>query len=400
MRPTSQVFREQLESLHAISIEITRVHELPQVLDRSLGYCLDLTGSQFGFVGLLSGSSEMNVATIKGFEPLDPAFCERFRRIPIRPSVFGVVLKEGRPTICNDFLHHPGRVSQPPGHPPVRTFLGVPLEVGGEVIGMIGVANKHAGYTPDDQRLLTTFANQAAVAIENARLYEVQREMIERLEELHQELDQTERERVRLEERERIALEIHDQIEQGIFTIGLALNSILEKDRLPAATRRQIQELRGLAARAAEEVKEVIFALSIPGPEAGELPDSLRRLLKQVGRRHDLETDLVVSGAPGRLTAQVEKVLYDVAEEALINVVRHAHARMVLIGLHHSSDCVELVIQDDGVGAPDLLLQHYGESATHFGLRAMKRSVEEVGGTFGVANGEQNGLSIRARVPI
>src|SRR6202171_3780752 len=209
----ASAFRQQLESLYSISIEIARLHELQQVLDRALAFCLDLTQSAFGFVGLLNGSQQMDVAAIKGFEPLDPNFYDNFRLIPVRPSVFGVVITNESSKISNDVLHDPDRVGQPKGHPPVRTFMGVPLQVGERVIGMIGVANKPSGYTTDEERLLSTFANQVAVAIENARLYEDQR--------------RADREQVLRQERERIAAELHDHIEQAIFTLGLKVNAIL-----------------------------------------------------------------------------------------------------------------------------------------------------------------------------
>ncbi|TAN32867.1 GAF domain-containing protein [bacterium] len=181
-------FRQQLESLHSISVEVSRLHELPQVLDRALGYCLELTGSEFGFVGLLNAGREMlEVAAIKGFEPSDPTFYERYRHIPVRPTIFSVVIREGRACISNDVVNDPRRVGQPPGHPPVRTFLGVPLRVGDEIIGMVGVANRKSGYSDEEDRLLSTFANQAAVAIDNARLYEAQKDLIRRLELLHHE---------------------------------------------------------------------------------------------------------------------------------------------------------------------------------------------------------------------
>jgi hypothetical protein len=105
MPAASVAFREQLESLYAISVDIARVRELPQVLDRSFGYCLELTASEFGFTG-----SEMDVSAIKGFQPSDPTFHERFHRIPIRPSLFSAVVKEGEATVSNDVLHDPNRV--------------------------------------------------------------------------------------------------------------------------------------------------------------------------------------------------------------------------------------------------------------------------------------------------
>ncbi|MGH7761491.1 MAG: sensor histidine kinase [Candidatus Dormibacteraceae bacterium] len=181
-------FYRQLESLHEIWVEVSRLHELPQVLDRALEYCLKVTGSEFGFVGLLNASKQMmDVAAIKGFEPSDPTFYERFRLIPVRPTLFGMVVLEGRICISNDVINDPRRVGQPSGHPPVRTYLGVPLRVGSEVIGMVGVANRKQGYSHDQGRLLSTFASQAAVAIENARLYETQKDLIRRLELLHHE---------------------------------------------------------------------------------------------------------------------------------------------------------------------------------------------------------------------
>jgi signal transduction histidine kinase len=393
-------FRQQLESLYSISIEISRLHEMPQVLDRALGYCLELTMSAFGFIGLLNGNEQMDVAAIKGFEPSDPRFYEKFRLIPVRPSVFGVVITNRRSKLSNDVLHDPDRVGQPDGHPPVRTFLGVPLQVGERVIGMIGVANKPSGYTADEERLLSTFANQVAVAIENARLYEDQQRMIAELAELHRHLSQAERDQVLGEERQRIAAELHDRIEQAIFTLGLKVNSILEKEQVNEPIATGLGEVRQLAVHTAEAVREAIFALSLPRPAASGLLAELRRLVREVGKSEELEADLVVSGKPLRLSPKSEQTLYILAREALANVIRHARARRVLVSLRYSADKVDLVIQDDGAGASEQVLKHYQESGTHFGMKRSRRQVEDLGGTFEVHNGEESGLAIRVRIPV
>jgi len=393
-------FRQQLESLYSISIEIASLHEMQKVLDRALGYCLDLTQSAFGFIGLLNGSEQMDVAAIKGFEPSDPRFYEKFRLIPVRPSVFGVVITNRRSKISNDVLHDPDRVGQPPGHPRTHTFMGVPLQVGERVIGMIGVANKLSGYTADEERLLSTFANQVAVAIENARLYEDQRRMIDELAVLHRNLSQAERDQVLREERERIAAELHDRIEQAIFTLGLKVNSILEKELVTEPIATGLGEVRQLAVHTSEAVREAIFALSLPRPAASGLLSELRRLVSETGKSEELEADLVVSGKPLRLSPEGEQTLYILAREALANVVRHARARRVLVSLRFSDDHVDLVIQDDGSGASEQILKHYQESGTHFGMKRSRRQVEDLGGTFEVRNGEESGLAIRARIPV
>ena len=199
-------FRDQLESLYGISVQIASLRGLSEIYDLALTYCLALTKSEMGFIDLLNEDRvDMDVVAVKGFAPPDPRFYERFKRMPVRPSVFGRVITEDRPNISNDVENDPGRVGQPPGHPQVRTFLGVPLRVGENVIGMIGVANKDKGYGPEDERLLSTFANQVAVAIDNAMLHQHQQEMIARLQQLHQHLSEAEREQLAALERERTA---------------------------------------------------------------------------------------------------------------------------------------------------------------------------------------------------
>lgn len=399
-RTEAPAFRQQLESLYSISIEIAQLHELPPVLDRALGHCLELTASAFGFIGLLKGSDQMDVAAIKGFQPSDPKFYERFRLIPVRPSVFGVVITEGRSNLSHDVLHDPGRVGQPKGHPPVRTFLGVPLQVGEKVVGMIGVANKPGGYTPDDERFLSTFANQVAVAVENARLYESQREMIGRLERLHQELNQAEREQVRMQERERIAADVHDQIGQAIFTMGMKVDGILEREDVPPAVVQRLEEVSRLAGSSAEAVREVIFALAPPSPSSGRLVAALRKLVRTAGRTYNLETDLVVGGPQTKLDPEIERILHAVAKEAIANVARHTRAKMVLVTLSFLGSSVDIVIQDDGDGASELILRNYQESSTHFGLKGLQKMVAGAGGRFEVGNGEESGLVVKARFPI
>jgi signal transduction histidine kinase len=396
----ASAFRQQLESLYSISLEIAQLHEMQQVLDRALAFCLDLTQSAFGFIGLLKGSNQMDVAAIKGFEPLDPNFYDNFRLIPVRPSVFGVVMTNRRSKISNDVLHDPDRVGQPHGHPPVRKFMGVPLQVGKNVIGMIGVANKSSDYTSDEERLLFTFANQVAVAIENARLYEDQRRMIDELEQLHRDISQADRDQVLRQERERIAAELHDRIEQDIFTLGLKVNAILERESVTDPIATDLGEVRQLAIHTSEAVREAIFALSLPRAATGGLPSQLRRLVRHAGESEAVEADLVVSGKPVGLTAESAHALFVVAREALANVARHAKAKRVLVSLRYSGEHVDLVIQDDGVGASEQILKTYQESSTHFGLKRSRHQLEALGGSFEVRNGEESGLAIRARLPV
>jgi signal transduction histidine kinase len=107
-----------------------------------------------------------------------------------------------------------------------------------------------------------------------------------------------------------------------------------------------------------------------------------------------------VSGVQTEAVAAVQDVLCAVVKEALANVAKHAQARMVLVSIRLNHDSVSLAIQDDGVGAPDLVLRSFQESYLHFGLRNMRQQILERSGTFEVTNGEEGGLIVKLSVPL
>ena len=390
--------QDELTSLYAMSVELAGLHELPQVLDTALGFCLELTSSTFGFVGLLNGSAVMDVAAIKGFSPADPSFYDRYRAIPVHPNVFGVVILERRPKLSNDVPNDPVSRGHPHGHPPVRTFLGVPLLLRGEIIGMLGVANRPGGYSSADERLLVTFANQVAIAISNARLYEQQRAMIDQLQELHRRLDAAQLQELLIHERQRIARELHDRVQQTIFAMGLRLGSLLEGTE--PIGRRPLEELRVLTGCASEQVKEAIFALSAPELQGGHLVGELGRLVRELSASTPIVADLLVRGQARPVPSAIEEALFGVAREALANIRRHSGATTAVVTLHCAPDDVSLAVQDDGNGIPRLMLASYRDSTTHHGLRGMSQRIEDLGGRFLVENGEERGVVVRAWLPV
>ncbi len=391
----------QLDSLHAISVEIAALHEMSEIHERALSYCRELTGSEFAFTGLLvDGTRVMDVAAINGFEPVDPAFYDQFHLMAVRSNLLWRAIREQRPSISNDVLNDSDSVGQPAGHPPVRRFLGVSLRVGTRIIGMIGVANKVGGYGEDDERILETFANQVAVAIDNARLYQQQRDMIGSLRQLQQRLSDAERIGLLARERQRIAGRLHDEIEQRIFSIGLGINSLLETTEADRTTVQRLQSIRQLAVDTADSTRKAIFALAIPGNGEGDLASNLRSLLRDLERTSGLHAHLAVSGKPPPGLEQTQDVLYSLINEALTNVQRHAHAGMVLVSIRYEGDQLNVVIQDDGVGVPNSIRNTFADSYLHFGLRHMHEQALDLGGTFEVANGEERGTVVRVTLPL
>jgi len=404
---------EQLASLHTISVEIAGLHDLAQVHDRALGYCLALTGSEFAFTGLLrdpgtaaAASGEvapsehiMDVAAIRGYDA-SPSFYETFHLMALRHSVVGTAIREDRPYISNDVPKDPRSVGQPDGHPPVYKFLGVPLRVRDKVIGMVGVANKPDGYGAEDERLLSTFAAQVAVAVDNARLYDSQRRMIAELQELRERISDAEQAQLLGRERERIAGAFHDRIEQQIFSIGVRLNALLDDRGVDQRLAGELAEVRRLSIEASREVRRAIFALSPPDHEGLDLTDRIRSLLQELERGSGVHGHLSVSGQPTGGAEAVSDVVHLLVDEALTNVKKHARARTVLVSLRFAEGSVQVVVQDDGQGAPGVVLQTFPDSYLHFGLKHLRQLVLSHGGTFEVANGEEAGLVIRASIPL
>ena len=128
--------------------------------------CLDvaeeLTQSRFGFIGKLNESGLEDIAVSNpGWDAckiLDPG---GHRRRPASfeiHGIYGMVLSEGRGFYTNDPSHHPARIGLPEGHPPLESFLGVPLTFGGRTLGMIGVANRAGGYSSINQKILESLA--------------------------------------------------------------------------------------------------------------------------------------------------------------------------------------------------------------------------------------------------
>jgi signal transduction histidine kinase len=374
---------------------------MSEIHERALAYCRELTDSEFAFTGLLvDGPRVMDVAAISGFEPVDQGFYDQFHKIAMRSSVVGVTIREQRSNISNDVAHDPHSVGVPHGHPPVRKFLGVPLVVGTKLTGMIGVANKAEGYGLDDERLLSTLANQVAVAIENARLYEQQGEMISSLQQLHERLSEAERNQLLAHERERIAGDLHDRIEQEIFSIGLGINSLLERDAVDPSIAEQLRATRQLVVAMADEVRKVIFALAVPGRGSDDLTSSVQSLLRNFERRSDIKAHLVASGTTSSGLERVSGVLFSVIKEAIANVERHAEARAVLVSIRYEDDRVDVVVQDDGAGVSDLVLSTFQDSYLHYGLRHMREQIASLGGTFEIVKGEESGTIVRLSVPM
>jgi signal transduction histidine kinase len=416
--PADASSRERLEALYALAAELTALRDLPAVLDTALRQCLELTESRFGFIGLNTGAGRaMDVVAIRGFHPAADFYASA-HVIPLRPNLFARVVLENRPVRSEDAMEEPNRVGQPRGHPPVHTFLGVPLRVGAAPFGMIGVANRPAPYADDHEHLLATYAAQVAIAIRNAQLNdelqaakaELEGKVAERTAELEEarqavaqkaaQLQRLLAETVNVQERERqrIAQDLHDGLNQLIVGALLELKSARERlERADAAgADAALQAVGGVLHQVERELRQVIHDLRPPILDALGLVPSLRRCCEQFQAQAGIVCELRAEGAPYRLPPEVEIGIYRILQEALQNVGAHAGAGRAWVRLEFDPQWLYLSVRDDGggfdAGAPP--------ADGHFGLLGMRERAENLGGELHLETKPGAGTCVNVWLPL
>jgi signal transduction histidine kinase len=261
----------------------------------------------------------------------------------------------------------------------IRSLMWVPLGSRGRVIGMLSVANSRPGaYISRDAELALAIGRQAAVALENAELH------------------QRARQAAALEERERLARDLHDSVTQSLYGASLyaeaASRALADGDVEPAGA--NLREVRETLQEALGEMRLLLFELRPPLLDDLGLAGALKARLQAVEARAGLETDFEDHSGDQRLGQSTEHELFRVAQEALNNVLKHAHATRIGVRLDVSQTAVALEIADNGVGfTPEL------DGAGGFGLDGMRQRIERLGGKLRIDTGRGNGTRVQAEVP-
>ena len=411
---------ERLQALYHLAVELSSLRSLESVLDVALKQCLELTDSQFGFIGLNTPNNKaMDVAAIEGFHP-SAQFYDRFHLIPLRPNIFARAVLENRPVRSKNAMTDPCQVGQPPGHPPVETFLGVPLRLKDEPIGMIGVANRPQPYDHDHEQLLMTYAAQVAIVIRNAQLYEelttakagLEQKVVTRTQQLQRAkesladkaaiLQRLLNETVDVQERERqrIAQDMHDSTSQLLVGAMLELKSAqkrLGNGSLPRAEE-SLQTVRGILHRVDSEIKRAIHDLRPPSLDELGLGPALRQYAVHFEQYTGLACDVEILGDPRRLPSKSEISIYRLVQEALQNVSAHAQASRVNIITVFSPRRLKVTIIDNGQGFDIETVQ--GKTLDHFGLLSMQERAESLGGRLTIQTQPGQGARVELVVPI
>ena len=297
-------------------------------------------------------------------------------RLPIDNSIAGLAVKQKKPWWTNEPTDH---VQAYLRNPNLKALLVIPLETRDTIIGVLDVVNKPGGFTDEDIHIMGLFAAQAAIAIENARLYE-----------------QAEKLAV-IEERHRLARELHDSVTQLVFSATIhadvAYRSLISEERDAAIE--YLQELRQIIREVMLNMRLLIFELHPPVLEREGLVVAIKTRLESVESRSGIKTELHVEGER-RLPISVEQEVYRITQEALTNVVKHANAQKVKIWMKFSDQSICIDIEDDGVGFNPLTVnQQIG-----FGLRSMQERVAHINGKITVDSSPGKGTKLMVKIPV
>jgi signal transduction histidine kinase len=295
----------------------------------------------------------------------------------------------------------PPTVEQPPHFP----YMVVPLRARGHTLGSLSVVSLATArlYAREDLDLARIIAAQAGLALDNANRYEELQETLARQEAARGEIDPSQARVVRVAERRQVARELHDHVEQTLFSIGLLASSVVND---PAAQHAQLSQsqaarrIRDLAIAGAEQLRTAIFELNQPELDGRGLVPLLFKLARSFQLRTGIDTDLAVNETEVRVPSRQASAVRAVAHEALTNVERHAQASAVLMSLRVTPDLVTFTVHDNGVGPPPLAIQQIGESTTHFGLRGVTERVERLNGELIARPGPDGGFLVRAHLPL
>jgi signal transduction histidine kinase len=364
---------DKLRRLMAAVLMLTADVELQHLLSHFVDEARALVDASYGALGVLneSGTGLERFLTV-GLSD------EEERAIGARPTgrgVLGLLITDSRPLRLADLASDAHSFGFPSNHPPMASFLGVPVRVRDEVYGNLYLTNKlgAAEFSGEDEALAEALALAAGIAIQNHRL----------------------RERVRvasmLDDRDRIARDLHDRVIQRIFAVGMSLQGAA---RLPDVTQmasrvdKAVDELDATIA----EIRTAIFELG-----AGHLPGNLRQsvlaVVDELVPTLGVRPQVVFSGLVDTTVSEdIGDHLLAVLREGLTNASKHARGSSYVVTVT-VDDRVSLEIVDDGVGFDP------GSVVGGLGLANLRGRAEKLGGTFTVAPGPEGGTELAWSVP-
>ncbi len=262
-----------------------------------------------------------------------------------------------------------------------HSWMGVPLLVKDRLIGVLRIDHEEPGhFNETDAQLVLAFANQVAVAVENARLYEQARSLAS------------------LQERQKLARDLHDSVSQALYGIALGARTarvLIEREQAsPESLSESLDYVLSLAEAGLAEMRALIFELRPESLEQEGLAAALTKQAAATRARYHIRVDVDLCDEP-QILLRKKEALYRVAQEGLHNVVKHAQATSIRLVMSCDQHNISVEVHDDGLGF-DPSQSYPG----HLGLHSMRERIERHAGSFTIESAPGKGTTLIASLPL
>jgi nitrate/nitrite-specific signal transduction histidine kinase len=365
-------------AVDAATRAVASVLSVDEVLQVIVDQVRPLVGAEYAALGIVDGRGVIERFLTSGLSDEARA---RIGPLPRGHGFLGLIIRENGSFRIPDITKDPRRYGFPPHHPPMTSFLGVPVTVKGRSVGNLYLTNKHDAveFTANDQEVVETFARHAAIAIENARLHE----QVHRL--------------AIVDERERIGKDLHDGIIQSIYAVGLSLEDVPElivedPDEVVLRVERAIDTLH-LTIR---DIRNFILGLRPELLGGTTLAGGLAALVEDFRHNSIVDVELKMGGIAGEPAEAITSHLLGIVNEALSNVARHSGATRAWIDVVGDDRRLAVAVRDNGRGFDPAAGAAFG----HQGLRNMRSRAADIGAMMDISSTEEQGTEIRVTLDL
>jgi signal transduction histidine kinase len=324
-----------------------------------------LVGARYAALGIVDARGVIERFITSGMDDVTRA---EIGPLPRGHGFLGLIIRENESFRITDIAKDSRRFGFPLHHPPMHSFLGVPVTVKGRSVGNLYFTDKAGGleFSPADQELVETFARHAAIAMENARLHEqVQRLAV-------------------FDERERISKDLHDGIIQSIYAVGLSLEDVpelMEED--PSEVVRRVERAIDSLHFAIRDIRNFIFGLRPELLSGTTLMGGLVAIAEEFRHNSMIDVEFQVGVLEDDPAPEATAHLLGLVNEALSNIARHSGASRALIAVSSEKDGLRLSVSDNGRGFDPAAAISLG----HQGLVNMRSRAAGIGATMEIDSG-------------
>jgi PAS domain S-box-containing protein len=385
--------RQVAETLRIAAQDLTQSLDLDIVLRTLLRHLRTLVQADSASAIFSEGESVLGIRAVDGYEAwTDPNLILSIKINSEKSLLFQRLLSTRKPLLIPNITGEPDWVVYP-GTEPVKSRLFIPVLIEDRLIGVVGLGKFETDYfNAEHIQWAEALVGQAAVAIQNAWLFEQVRTGRERLQFLSRRL-------VEIQESERryIARELHDHAGQTLTSLMLGLGTVEREAEKPDIIRARAGELKRMTNNVLEDLHRLAINLRPASLDHLGLTSAVEQFIKAFTQDTHLPIKLktVGFGEDDRLPQEIETTLYRIVQEALTNVVRHARASRVDVVLERRDDSMLVIVEDDGDGFDVNLARESG----HLGLLGMEERAEMLGGVLTIESAPGRGTTLFVEVP-